>query len=109
MAASVLWIVAPESSRQGERRGTHTRRHITKDGLIYKRKKMGVKQEMKAWVTVGKISRLRLVAKEKAKRTSKEEITQQGSSDSLLKDKEPGSDEARKKGRRETNGGKSLS
>ena len=30
---------APESSRQGGRRGTQTRRRVSKDGLVYKRRK----------------------------------------------------------------------
>ena len=52
-------------------------------------------------MTVGKSGRLRLVVEGKTKRTSREEITQWESSDSLLKGKEPGRDEAGK----ETNWG----
>ena len=66
---------SPESSPQGGRRGTQARRHVTKDGLIYKRKKIGVKHEMKPWVMVGKSGRLRLAAEGKAKRANREEIT----------------------------------
>ena len=69
---------------------------------------MGVKQEMTAWVMVGKSSRLRLVVEGKAMRISREEITQWGSSDSLLKGKEPRSDEVGKKVGKETNGGRPL-
>ena len=95
---------APESSSQGGRRGTQTRRRVTKDGLVYKRRKMGVKHEMKAWVMVGKSSRLRLVAEAKSKRNNREEIAQRGSLNSLLKGVETMSDEAGKKAVKETNG-----
>ena len=65
---------------------------------------MGVMLEIKAWVSVGKSVRLRLVIEGKAKKTSREESTQREPSDSLRKDKELGSKEAGKKGGKETNG-----
>ena len=50
--------MAPQSSRQGRSRSSQMRQQVRKEGLVYKRRKMGMKHKMKAWVMVGKSGRL---------------------------------------------------
>ena len=88
---------ATVNSQQGGFWGAQTRRHVIKEGLVYKCRKMGVKHEMKAWMMVGKSGQRRLVAKGKANKTSMEVTTRLGSKDTIEKSEETGTMVAWKK------------
>ena len=97
---------ATANSHQGSRYSTQTRRHVIKEGLVYKRRKMGVKHEVKAWMVVGKSGRLRLVAEGKAKKTGMQVATPLGSADNVEKGEEIGTTVTGKRVGKETKAGK---